>query len=81
MGERGAGRARRFRYGIEHECALLRPDAYPVLTGRDVVALGVSPGPAVGAALAHLAALRRSGRVRSPDDERAALADYLGARP
>jgi len=61
--------------------ALLRPDAYPVLTGRDVVALGVSPGPAVGAALAHLAALRRAGRVRSPGEERAALAAYLRDAP
>ncbi|WP_407636518.1 tRNA nucleotidyltransferase/poly(A) polymerase family protein [Deinococcus phoenicis] len=57
--------------------ALLRPDAYPVLTGRDVVALGVPPGPAVGAALAHLAALRRAGTVRSREEERAALSAYL----
>ncbi|WP_216323395.1 CCA tRNA nucleotidyltransferase [Deinococcus aestuarii] len=59
---------------------LLRPDAYPALTGRDVLALGVPPGPAVGAALAHLAALRRAGQVRSRDEERAALAEYLGTR-
>lgn len=58
--------------------ALLRPDAYPVLTGRDVVALGVPPGPAVGAALAHLAALRRSGAVRSRGEERAALEAHVG---
>lgn len=56
---------------------LLRPEAYPALSGRDVLALGVPPGPAVGAALAHLAALRRSGEVRSPEEERAALAAYL----
>nr|WP_246363360.1 CCA tRNA nucleotidyltransferase [Deinococcus budaensis] len=56
---------------------LLRPRAYPALTGRDVLALGVPPGPAVGAALAHLAARRRSGEVRSPEEERAALAAYL----
>lgn len=61
--------------------ALLRPDAYPVLTGRDVVALGVPPGPAVGAALAHLAALRRAGQVRSPQEERAALSAYLHRAP
>lgn len=61
--------------------ALLRPDAYPPLTGRDVVALGVPPGPAVGAALAHLAELRRSGQVRSPEEERAALAAYLRGGP
>ncbi|GAA5511445.1 CC-adding tRNA nucleotidyltransferase [Deinococcus carri] len=57
--------------------ALLRPDAYPALTGRDVVALGVPPGPAVGQALSHLAALRRAGQVRSPEEERAALTAYL----
>ncbi|WP_034387195.1 CCA tRNA nucleotidyltransferase [Deinococcus sp. YIM 77859] len=61
--------------------ALLRPDAYPVLTGRDVVALGVPPGPAVGAALAHLAALRQAGQVRSPEEERAALSAYLRRVP
>ncbi|GHF51329.1 tRNA nucleotidyltransferase (CCA-adding enzyme) [Deinococcus metalli] len=57
--------------------ALLRPDAYTPLTGRDVVSLGVAPGPAVGAALAHLAALRRAGTLRSADDERRALHSYL----
>ncbi|SMB91075.1 CCA tRNA nucleotidyltransferase [Deinococcus hopiensis] len=57
--------------------SLLRPDAYAALTGRDVVALGVPPGRAVGAALAHLAELRRSGHFRSQEDERAALAAYL----
>lgn len=57
--------------------ALLRPDAYVPLTGRDVLALGVSPGRGVGAALAHLAGLRRAGQVGSPDEERAALAAYL----
>ncbi|BDP42066.1 tRNA nucleotidyltransferase [Deinococcus aetherius] len=61
--------------------ALLRPEAYPVLTGRDVVTLGVSPGPAVGAALAHLAVLRQAGKVHSRDEERAALAAYLGTPP
>ncbi len=61
--------------------ALLRPDAYPPLTGRDVVALGVPPGPAVGAALAHLATLRRTGRVRSREQERAALEAYLWDSP
>lgn len=61
--------------------ALLRPDAYPPLTGRDVVALGVPPGPAVGAALAHLATLRRGGQVRSREEERAALEAYLRNSP
>ena len=57
--------------------ALLRPEAYPPLTGRDVVALGVPPGPAVGQALAHLRTLRRGGQVHSPEEERAALRAYL----
>ncbi|MFC4426749.1 CCA tRNA nucleotidyltransferase [Deinococcus navajonensis] len=60
---------------------LLRPDAYAPLTGRDVVALGVPPGPAVGAALAHLSALRQAGQVCSAAEERAALQTYLGSRP
>lgn len=60
--------------------ALLRPDAYPPLTGRDVLALGVPPGRGVGEALGHLAALRLAGQVRSPDDERAALKAFLATK-
>ena len=60
--------------------ALLRPDAYPPLTGRDVLALGVPPGRGVGEALGHLAALRRAGQVRSSDDERAALKAFLATK-
>lgn len=59
---------------------LLRPDSYSPLTGRDVVALGVAPGKAVGQALAHLASLRRTGQVHSAEEERAALQRYLSAR-
>lgn len=59
---------------------LLRPDAYAPLTGRDVLALGVPPGPDVGAALAHLAALRRAGHLHSTDEERRALQSYLAGR-
>ncbi|ADV66932.1 CCA tRNA nucleotidyltransferase [Deinococcus maricopensis] len=57
--------------------ARLRPDAYTPLTGRDVTALGVPPGPAVGRALGHLAQLRRAGVVRSREEEQAALRAYL----
>lgn len=57
--------------------SLLRPESYPPLTGRDVLALGASPGPGVGQALAHLANLRRTGQVRSADEEREALRAYL----
>ncbi|MDV6374352.1 CCA tRNA nucleotidyltransferase [Deinococcus arenicola] len=58
---------------------LLRPDAPVPLTGRDVLALGVSPGRAVGEALNHLAELRQRGKIRSREDEQAALQKYLGA--
>ncbi|WP_369409241.1 CCA tRNA nucleotidyltransferase [Deinococcus arboris] len=57
--------------------ALLRPDAYEGLTGKDVLALGVPPGRAVGEALAHLAAGRRAGQLRSAEDERAALRAFV----
>ncbi|GGR55648.1 tRNA nucleotidyltransferase [Deinococcus seoulensis] len=57
--------------------ALLRPDAHEPLTGKDVLALGVPPGRGVGEALAHLAALRRAGTVRNPNEERAALKAFL----
>ena len=59
---------------------LLRPQSYPPLTGREVVALGVTPGPAVGRALAHLAGLRQAGAVRSAEEERAALRDYVDGK-
>lgn len=56
---------------------LLRPESYPPLMGRDVLALGGQPGPSVGRALAHLANLRRTGQVRSANEEREALRAYL----
>ncbi len=49
------------------------------LTGRDVLALGLPPGQAVGAALAHLAHLRAAGAVRTLEDERRALEGFLAA--
>ena len=57
--------------------ALALPEPTRGLSGADVMALGVPPGPPVGRALAYLANLRRSGLVRSVDDERAALKAYL----
>lgn len=57
--------------------ALLRPEAYVGLSGRDVLALGVPPGKAVGEALAHLAELRRAGTLTTPEDERRELQSYL----
>ncbi|GAA0497189.1 CCA tRNA nucleotidyltransferase [Deinococcus depolymerans] len=60
--------------------ALLRPHAHEPLTGKDVLALGVPPGRAVGEALAHLGSLRRAGQVRNPDEERAALKAFLATK-
>ena len=43
----------------------------PRLRGRDVVALGLAPGPAVGAVLDQVDRARADGRVRGFDQERA----------
>jgi len=51
--------------------------ARPLSSGDDVVALGVPRGPRVGQALALLRDLRLDGRVRTKDDERAAVADWI----
>lgn len=45
-----------------------------------MLALGIPPGRGVGEALGHLAALRRAGQVRNPDDERAALKAFLATK-
>lgn len=57
--------------------AILRPDAYEPLTGKDVLAMGIPAGKGIGEALAHLAGLRRAGQVRSQAEEREALKRYL----
>ncbi|UBV43182.1 CCA tRNA nucleotidyltransferase [Deinococcus taeanensis] len=59
---------------------LLRPDTYTPLTGKDVLALGVLPGRAVGDALGHLSQLRRAGQVRSSEEERQALKAFLATK-
>lgn len=59
---------------------LLRPESYEPLTGKDVLALGVPPGKAVGEALEHLARLRQAGEVRSQAQEREALRKYLASQ-
>lgn len=56
---------------------ILKPDSYVPLTGKDVLALGVPPGKAVGEALAHLTELRRAGQVKTQDEERAALLSFV----
>lgn len=57
--------------------ALELPEPPAGLSGADVVALGVPPGPRVGRALAHLAALRRAGQVAGKEDEARELKAYL----
>lgn len=59
---------------------LLRPQSYEPLLGRDVLALGIPPGKAVGEALEYLAQLRRQGQVSNQREEREALEKYLGLR-
>jgi tRNA nucleotidyltransferase (CCA-adding enzyme) len=66
------GRARRFL----DEWRFLRPR----LSGRDLEALGLPPGPQIGAALRALRAARLDGRVESRDDE-ARLVEALRGRP
>src|SRR5574342_57036 len=51
----------------------------PLSSGDDVVAAGVPRGPQVGQALVLLRDLRLDGRVRTKDDERAAVADWIEA--
>jgi len=48
-------------------------------SGEDVVAAGVPRGPLVGQALGLLRDLRLDGRVRTLDDERAAVGDWMKA--
>lgn len=53
--------------------------ARPLSSGDDVVAAGVPRGPRVAQVLALLRDLRLDGRVRTKDDERAAVADWIDA--
>jgi len=46
-------------------------------SGDDVVAAGVPRGPLVGRALAHLRDLSLDGRVRTVEEERAAVAEWM----
>jgi tRNA nucleotidyltransferase (CCA-adding enzyme) len=49
----------------------------PLSSGDDVVAAGVPRGPLVGQALAHLRDLSLDGRVRTIEEERAAVAVWM----
>jgi len=53
--------------------------ARPLSSGDDVIAAGVPRGPRVAQALGLLRDLRLDGRVRTKDDERAAIADWIEA--
>ena len=48
-----------------------------LLSGDDVIAAGVARGPQVAQALGMLRDLRLDGRVKTKDDERAAVADWI----
>jgi tRNA nucleotidyltransferase (CCA-adding enzyme) len=61
---------------IQHYIAQLRPVAI-ALTGNDLIALGVKPGPRIGALLAQLRAARLDGNVATPDGERAWVMQQL----
>lgn len=49
----------------------------PLSSGDDVVAVGVPRGPLVGQALGFLRDLKLDGRVRTMDEERAAVAEWM----
>ncbi len=49
----------------------------PLSSGDDVVAAGVPRGPLVGQAMAHLRDLRLDGRVRTIEEERVAVAEWM----
>ena len=49
----------------------------PILNGRDLLAIGVPPGPPVGKALAQLRAARLDGRVNDEVEERQWVREYV----
>lgn len=56
---------------------ILCPESYQALTGKDILALGVTTGPIIGAALTHLAHLRAQQKIRNIHQEREALRIFL----
>jgi tRNA nucleotidyltransferase (CCA-adding enzyme) len=50
---------------------------HPLSSGDDVVAAGVPRGPLVGQALGLLRDLKLDGRVRTMDEERAAVTEWM----
>ena len=51
-------------------CIRARAADSPHLTGDDLIALGIPPGPAIGEILTRLRAARLDGETESPEDER-----------
>jgi hypothetical protein len=52
----------------------------PLLSGDDLVALGVRPGADIGGCLAELRRRRLDGAVTTMTQERAFVKEFLGAR-
>jgi hypothetical protein len=50
----------------------------PLLSGRDVVALGVAPGPDVGRLVAEIEALRDGGKIATRDEALEVLRRLVG---
>jgi tRNA nucleotidyltransferase (CCA-adding enzyme) len=69
----GEGKARRHIEWFLREGRAERP----LLSGDEVVAAGVSRGPLVGQIMARLRDLRLDGRVRTIEDERAAVTEWM----
>ncbi len=57
--------------GVVHEYLLRLRNVRPALSGKDLKALGVPPGPEMGRILRRLREARLDGEVHSPEDEKA----------
>lgn len=51
----------------------------PILTGDDLIAMGMTPGPALGSALRDLYDRQLAGEIRTPDQARRAARRLLGS--
>jgi tRNA nucleotidyltransferase (CCA-adding enzyme) len=69
-----------FRERVRELDVALRPPE-PLLKGRDVLALGVAPGPEVGRVLQAVYERQLDGAVRTLDEARAEARRVLGAPP
>jgi tRNA nucleotidyltransferase (CCA-adding enzyme) len=69
-----------FRERVRELDVALRPPE-PLLKGRDVLALGVAPGPEVGRVLHSVYERQLDGAIRTPDEARAEARRLLGLPP